>query len=405
MISASRTQGINITVLEMASYPLQNYVGKDIPLWLPNDGSISVSTIVASTITTDEIAVIPSSNMAFGVIGIQNTSTLATTSLVDAGYAALTQYVVQNANNSTLMTAATGITNANGSYTSVYITNDLAGNATTRGQIAIVSSIQGQQGGVELTGQDNSILNVGNNGANLALSNAGLNFFFNPPNNAQINHKIANEQNGQISFTGGAGNQSSITLLAGGANQAAVYVGDNGVTLMPGSNQAVTLQAGSINVNNLAMSNVSSINGAYVNTQVYIDPYGASPIFSTIGNTNTTIPMLYFSTIAYHNYQVMVEYSAGNGGGGGANDTTSIGITNYNSNVGLFGRFIAVDSWVTDDTYDGRRANVCAVFPANSNSTGAAALEVLNVTAGGNVQIVTLEQVVVKDLGLPQNLF
>lgn len=390
----------------MASYPLQNYVGDNIPLWLPNDGTLSVSTIVTSTITTGELAVVPDSNMAYAVVGLEATSTIAAVSLIQPGYSALTEYVVANANGSTIVGAAAGITNANGSYSETFFTKDLAGNATTRGTIQIVSSLTGAGGGVQLTGQDSTYFRVGDQGTDIGLSNARLNTFFSPPNGLSLRHYTPDGLQSGINFNGGVGNYSSISLVAGNNPATSIYTGINGIGLAPGAGNPVTLTNGYVNFNNSALSNVSSINGAQQQPISYLDAYGGtSPIFSTIGGSAVAIPMIPFSTVAGKVYQVSVEFSATNGGGGGANDETMIGISNSNSSVGLYGRFIAVNTWKTDQTYDAYRNNVTAIFPCNSNNSGQSVLELLDVSNAGNVQIVTLEQLTVKDLGFPVNAF
>jgi hypothetical protein len=387
----------------MAAYPLQTFTGRDIPLFIPNDGSISVSTINASTITAEQVEISNGSNAGWGVVPT-GVSSIAETMIVQTNGNLLHIDTKTNVNASTLQTFVQGFPANAGNYIETYSTQDLAGNSTTRGSIQFVSSLTGAGGGIELNGQDSTYFRVGDQGTDIGLSNARLNTFINPPNAASIRHYTPDGWSSAIDFLGGAGNFSSITLTtANNSNQ--VAVGAGGIDLTPGTGNDVLLTNGFFNMNGLGMSNVSSINGAEQQPVTYIDPYGASPIFSTIGSSSVAIPMIPFSTIAGKTYQVSVEYSATNGGGGGANDVTMLGISNSNSSTGLYGRFIAVDTWVTLQTYDAYRANVTAIFPCNSNNSGQSVLQLLDVSAVGNEQIVTVEQFTVKDLGFPVNVF
>jgi len=275
----------------MASYPLQNYRGNNDPLWIPNDGSITVSTINASTITTDNIGVFPSSNTGFSVGGTSNSLTVLEVAL--AGGSITNFQVLENTNGSTIMLAANGINSSNAGWFQNYITQDLAGNQTLEGSINILSTVAGTSGGVRLVGEDLTYLNVGD-GVTAGRSNVALRTTFTDPNDAFIQQFVGGQFQSQIHFAGGVGNQSSISLVTGGGNSMAVK--NNGIDLNPGSNLPVTLLDGYINVNNLALSNVSSINTtALPVTSIYPNIPGTTPF--TVASNAANFAIVTFSNL------------------------------------------------------------------------------------------------------------
>jgi hypothetical protein len=388
--------------------PCQTYYAKDKPLFYPVGQTIVVPSIEASTITGAEI-LIQDGDAGWGVVSaLPNQIAEVMTVPFDTGVISHID-IKTDANNSTINQYIQGyLTAGTSNYTMQYTIVDPGVSSNVAGSISFLSSIgPGTGGGVDIQSQDGTAVIVGGESVYSGVPSKG-NFLlqsFVGDDQALIAHYSSNAvYQSQILFSGGSGGASTITLQSGSGN-VAVEVGQIGITMTPGASNAVTLMNGSFDVNNVPITNVSTINQALFPPVTYIDPYGASPIFSTIGSSAVAVPMIPFSTIAGKTYQVSVEYSAVNGGGGNATDATSIGITNSNSGTGLYGRFIGVDTWITDQTYDGYRANVTAIFPCNSNNSGQSVLELLDVTTGGNVQIVTLEQLTVKDLGFPVNVF
>ena len=377
--------------------PLYYPVGQ--PIIVP---SIDVSTIIASTITTDVLAVFPNATTSYTVSGVGgNLTTIETAGATSS----IGNYeVIENANKSTLMYATNGIPANNGGWFQNYITTDLAGNDTLKGTIRILSSLSGAGGGVQIISEDGSYVNIGDTGSLTSFSTMSLKQDMVPATgSAYLQHLYNGNLQSQIHFQGGPGNTSSISLVSGGGQ--AIGVNSTGVQFNPGTNQPVTLTNGYYDVNNLALSNVSTINGNAVTTLSpvvsWVNPYGTGPTVSTLGVNTSTVAILYFSTIPGHTYEVSCEFAAGNGGGGAANDTTQLQLTNINNLGAPYGRIAFLDTWKVDQTYTSYKTSATQLFTVLANNTsGGCLLGASSQDTGGNVQIINVTEFNTRDLGI-----
>lgn len=324
--------------------------------YLAAGSTVVVPDVIASTINTQEIAV---GDGRSGVTIFSPDSNSIVEGLVSVipGNNNIVQSV-QNSNFSTIVSVKSGFDSNSTDYGITYATRTAGGSAVTKGYINFLSSVNGSTGGVQIYGQAGEFVS-------LAATNASL------------------------------GNAT----------------GNNGVTVTPtfisinagAAGRPIQLQQGYLDVNNLALSNVSTINGQKyppgpAGFVQFINP--ASPIqVSTIANAATAVGIAYFSTISTHFYRVTCEFGASNLGGGGATDSTGLAIDSDNSAVIEF-----IDSWNVTQTYPpaGYQTTASGIMEAAGNWMG---LVALNTTASGNTENVVAYRAWAEDLGIPTNQF
>jgi hypothetical protein len=340
----------------------------------------------------------PGTNSFFEVVGSNG---LTVISQAPAGSAVVHVDTIKNVNNSTITTAQQGIPSTNDRYVMNYTSFDLAGTSTIEGSITILSSIGGGAGGVTLQSQGSaSQFSVKTDGIMTSVGNNSINTFLPDAQNVYIQHFTVEGFQSQIHFTGGVGNESSISLVSGAGNSMGVSGG--GIDLNPGSNKEVLLQSGFININNLALSNVSSINGGTAFQPVinYIDPYGPNITFSTIAGSTSNTQLKQFSTLAGHTYNVSVEYYTSNLGGGNADDNCILTLNNLTGGS-PYGKTTYLDSWTVSQSQNTYRSAASIFYTAlGNNPDNASAILVGNGQSNGNSQNIALAQLAVQDMGV-----
>ena len=336
----------------MASYPTQNFTGEG-PIWAPYTLTPSFSTI-----TTDDIFVQPSALASFVASGLgTNGISLSATTVGGAGNGNIITQITTDPTGSTiknvLTTEITATSNAS-------ITFEVAAGTSfsTIGSIEFLSSINGVTGGIQIYGGDGEYVSLG----------AG---------NASLGNLVGD---------------NGVTVTA------------NSITINPGAvGRPVQLQEGYLDVNNLALSNVSTINGAkyppgpagfvqFINSNAPIS-------VSTLANLTTAVPIAYFSTVAGNYYRVTCEFGASNIGGGAATDSSALIIDSENSAVIEF-----IDSWTVQQSYPPATYQTTAsgIMEAAGTWMGVAAI---NATGSGNVEAVAAYRAWAENLGIPTNQF
>jgi len=237
------------------------------------------------------------------------------------------------------------------------------------------------------------------------------NLAFNPSTNVLTlspfgNSVVLNTSGGFVTSTINSSTINSVTLNSSTINAPSVNSSNiiNGQTINTNTlvsliTNTSTINSSTINVSNTLNAstiNVSSINGINPNTYQWINP--ASPInVSTLASSSALVPVINFSTVAGHTYQVNFEYASSNVGGGAAADETTIPVTTE-----LGGHVYIADSFITDQTYVTRYATPSVVLFA-SGTYGT--INVVNETAGGNVQTLNFYRLWTRDLGTSINQY
>jgi hypothetical protein len=272
--------------------------------------------------------------------------------------------------------------------------------------LVLTSSINAGNGGVQLFSEGGTNLSVRDEGVSMTGiggSNGSLNVYFANPSNAYIQHfpAPAVDLASEIHFNSAT---SSISLVS--ATGQSLGVGTFGIGLNPGSNSAVTLQSGYLNMSNLAMSNVSTINGAPVaNAPVqWINPIsGPFPTATTPGGAGTITPLAYFSTTQGNITRVSVAFQSDNGTGGNPTDQTQLALVAYSSSppFGPTGVVKYLDTYPavqTDDPNGPYQFATSFDFQCQDSQAG---VVMINLTQNGNTQNGTLFGLTTQDMGAP----
>jgi len=366
----------------MASLPVNNYSAPGNAFWL----SAAAPAPSFSTITLNTLTVRPNSNTVLSVSGI-GTNGIGLTTVATTNQANV--LTMSSGSNTYVAGLAPGVPSYGMAYN---------GGATTYGAIEMAPSFAGQgpNGGVGIFGQSNEQLYIANNAVTAVQGGQELSTYFTSPSTIRMQHYLNTVQDSEILFDT---NNQAIQLIA--SKQAGVdnsiAVGLGGIVINPGSNQPATLASGFINVNNSALSNVSSMNGFQFTAPSYalnawVNPAAPSNI-TTPASSSALQPIVTFNTIAGHSYMVCAEYASSNVGGGGATDQTSLVV--QTTGKGYF-----IDSWITDQTYVNRYASATGFFVANDSNT---ILGAINDSAAGNQQAISILGMWTKDMGVQSN--
>jgi len=273
--------------------------------------------------------------------------------------------------------------------------------------VVLTSSIYGGNGGVGLFSESGTYVTVRDQGMTIqgSAADSQLNFYEQNGSNFYIQHfpapVVPNGLASQIHFNSAT---SSVSLV-GGEGQA-IGVGTFGVDIQPGSNAPVTLVDGYFDMNSLAMSNVSTINGAQVaNAPVqWINPIsGPFPTATTPGNAGTITPLAYFSTTAGNITRVSVAFQSDNGAGGNPTDQTQLALVAYSIDppAGPTGVVKYLDTYPAVQTDDPNGPYQFATSFDFQCQDAQAGVVMINLTQAGNTQNGTLFSLTTQDMGAP----
>jgi len=282
-----------------------------------------------------------------------------------------------------------------------------------KGALVFYSSIQGGLGGVSLGSDNGCELYVRNEGMTLQQNNQQMNFYIPDGTNSYIQQFPAPLTPGalasQIHFNSAT---SSIALVSGTGQS--IGVGNYGIDLNPGTGSDVLLTSGVLNINNSALSNVSSINGAKVGTFLapptqWVNPIaGPYPNASTIANAGTLIPLAFFSTNTSNITRVSLQYqSADVASGGNPTDQAQMSLFSYQliGPPGPFGPARWINTWRADQTDDPNGPYTFGTSVDFLSQDTQAGVYINNLTAAGNIQNVTLLSLTTQDMGAPNNVY
>jgi hypothetical protein len=311
----------------MAQLPAFSYLRENVPYWLRAGVPLVVSSITTSTITTEILNV--ETEPGAGVL------------ITDGG----NQGVIINTFTSTNQVALHNDTRyENGSLYEVYSqgfgANDpnytmalFDSNLATLGSITFFSTINGIQGGIQIEGPQGEFMVVG------------------------------------------AGNTSIGNISSGNG----ITVNSNGIVLNPGSNKPVQMQQGYFDMNNLAMSNVSSINGiVYPPSTPNFLIYNLTPgsVVTTFGVSPVVVATQASSTTGKA-YRVTCVYDVTFSG------TTAIG--DY-SELQITGTGVSVFSMATSTYKEIDQSPAANIVPGNSKTSTAVFVDADG--GGFNVEII-----------------
>lgn len=283
----------------------------------------------------------------------------------------------------------------------------------TKAVIQLTSSINNGNGGVVLFSEGFTNLSVRDEGVSMTGnggSNGSINVFLDDATNAYIQHfpAPATDLVSQIHFNSAT---SSISLVS--ATGQSLGVGSGGVGINPGTGIPATLFSGYLDMNDLAMSNVSTINGAPVPivgapTQ-WVNPInGPYPSASTISNAGTLIPLAFFSTTTSNITRVSLNFqSADLPSGGNPTDQAQMSLFSYQLSgpPGPFGPARWLNTWRADQTDDPNGPYTFGTSVDFLSQDTQAGVYINNLTAGGNIQNVTLLSLTTQDMGPPNNVY
>jgi hypothetical protein len=274
------------------------------------------------------------------------------------------------------------------------------------GALQFTSSLTGGGPGIQMTVASGNTIQLREENTSFVMPQESvINIYELNSSNTYLQYYASNSPpgvpSGQIHFNEAT---SSISLVNSFGQS--IAVGNFGVGINPGTSNDATLVSGRLNISNLPIVNVSSINGAQMPGPVtqWINPVsGPFPTATTPGNTGVVTPIAYFSTVTGNVTRVSMNYQSDNVSGGNPTDQTQVALVAYNSDppFGPIGVFKYLDTYPAVQTDDPNGPYQVALSCDFQSQDAQAGVVMINLTANGNIQTGTLFTLTTQDMGSP----